>query len=1023
MPRIAQGMKKSLIGAVTTIAVCLLGAVPAVAVYGNEPSQQQSGSTATVQSQQSNDSENAGTQIEGQQSSQNAPARPQDSSTDTDNSSNQANSSVPNAELQPSQDESQDKAESTSANDTNFKAAKNNSNSDSEGSDSAAQDPIKLMDALALANKDVLADGTYIVASALPGNRLMEVKRASTANGAVVQTYPNNYTAGQRWSITHDDMGYLIITNVRSGKVLDVYAGSKKPGAVVQQYASNGSRAQRWIAVPTSTETGATAAGDTNTQHGAAVVSGVVLHSAVAPNIVLDIPAGNAANSVRLQTWTANGSNAQLWTFTNESAALEQLAAANKDAVKDGVYALASRVGGGQVADVTGGSGSDGANVQTYGNNHTSAQRWKVTHDAEGFITLTNLRSGKALDVYAGAARDGANVQQYSGNGTAAQRWVVVPASDGNGYALHSGLNLNLVLDVSRGVSRNGTNVQVYSANTSKGQLWALDTSPYAHGAIESYWWAHRVLGEPKANEQTEGDYLTQEFTNGTIYVKTASDAKNTVYAVQGAMHDLYVEEGGPAGWLGYPVGNEQTAKDRVAQSFEHGSIISRNNDKTVTALTEEISDYWASQKGAQGWLGWPKGSAKTADGRTVQEFDGGTVYIYPNGGTVPSISGKRSQSGNGLLGDSASNITVKIGKYYIHEYANGAILATSETDVSTATVMNGDIFAYWNKRGGMTGSLGLPTGDAQTIGDGSVQAFKNGTVYTLPKAGTYSVHDDNLREYAKQGGPAGKLGFPTSDETKTVRGGVRKTFEHGVTYWHSGSGLDSHTLSGEFLKRYNAQGAEAGDRGFPISGEYNDRGRTRQDFEHGSYWQGGMPAGVYSHNVRWAGQPNNFYCAPASGYMIFATAGRNTAAGGAPLSIEAMAQYMHTALPAGTWEADAVNGMNNWVGSPMFAAHGYPSYEALRNEVMHSYETGYAPMLFTYERRGGAHPNGHANASFGHAMVVDAYNTQDDGVLIADPLASYGGSQKFWDRLGPFREYYMTWSLDSDPAAIITAR
>lgn len=706
-----------------------------------------------------------------------------------------------------------------------------------------------------------------------------------------------------------------------------------------------------------------------------------------------------------------------------ESDALSQLAADNKGAIKDGVYALASGVGGGQVMDVNGGSSADGANVQTYGNNHTSAQRWKVTHDAKGFITLTSLRSGKVLDVSAGADKAGANVQQYAANGTAAQRWIAVSASDGEGYVFHSGLDWNLVLDVSGGVRGNGVNVQLFSANGSQAQQWMLDTSPYVHGAIESYWQGHGTLGGPTANEQTTGDYLIQEFANGTVYVKITSNAKNMVYAVQGAMHDLYVKEGGPTGRLGYPVSDAQAANDRVAQSFEHGSIIVRDNGRTVTTLTEEISDYWVSQNGAQGWLGWPEGDAETADGRTVQKFDGGTVYVYPNGGTVPSISGKYSQAGGWSLGSSASNITVKTDKYYVHEYAKGAIFATSETDVSTATIMNGDIFAYWNSRGGMSGTLGLPTGDVQTVADGSSQTFKGGTVYTSPKTGTHSVHDDNLREYTKQGGPAGKLGFPTSDETKTVRGGVRQTFEHGVMYWHSGSGLGSHTLSGEFLQRYNAQGAEAGDRGFPISGEYNDRGHTRQDFEHGSYWQGGMPAGVYSHNVRWAGQPNNFYCAPASGYMIFATAGRNTAAGGAPLSIEDMAQYMHTALPAGTWEADAVNGMNNWVGSPMFAAHGYPSYEALRNEVMHSYETGYAPMLFTYERRGGAHPNGHANASFGHAMVVDAYNTQDDGVLIADPLASYGGSQKFWDRLGPFREHYMTWSLDSDPAAIITAR
>lgn len=824
MPRIAQGMKKSLIGAVTTIAVCLLGAVPAVAVYGDEPSQPQNGSTATVQSNQSDH----------QQTSQ--------------GSAEQSHASLtPDAQDNMSKD--------------------------------AAYTPT--------------------------------IQKASQGR---------------------------------------------------QSNATNASQP------------------------------------------IDDSQAKSAS------------------TPTTEYEVLAQLAADNKDVIKDGIYAFASGVGGGQVMDVNAGSGANSANVQTYSNNHTSAQRWKVTHDADGFIVLTNLKSGKVLDVHGAAAKVKANVQQYSANGTAAQRWVAVPASDGNGYVFHSGLDANLVLDVAGGLARNKTNVRLYRANGSNAQRWSLDTSPYVYGIVESYWQQHKTLGEPKANEQNADHYLIQEFASGTVYAKTDDDVKSAVYSVQGSMYGLYAEEGGPTGWLGYPITDVQTSKDRIAQTFEHGSIISRNDGSNVLAMSEEISNYWISQKGATGWLGWPKTSAEIAGGRTAQEFDGGTVYVYPNGDTVPSIRSKYAQTGSWSLGTSSSNITVKSGKYYIHEYTKGAIFTTSETDASAATVMDGDIYEYWFKLGGIASYLGVPIDDVETMGgSGYLQKFRGGIVYVSGTGDICDVHGGILTEYAKQGGADGKLGLPTSHETATVRKGVWQSFEHGAIYWRPHVG--SYTISGEFLRRYQSQNAERGDRGFPASEEYNDRGHTRQDFEHGSYWQGGMPAGVYSHNVRWAGQPNNFYCAPASGYMIFATAGRNTAAGGAPLSIEAMAQYMHTALPAGTWEADAVNGMNNWVGTPMFAAHGYPSYEALRNEVMHSYETGYAPMLFTYERRGGAHPNGHANASFGHAMVVDAYNTQDDGVLIADPLASYGGSQKFWDRLGSFREYYMTWSLDSDPAAIITAR
>ena len=855
MPRIAQGMKKSLIGAVTTIAVCLLGAVPAVAVYGDEPSQPQSGNAATVQSQQPNDGENAGAQNEGQQSSQNAPAHPQNSFTDADNSSNssnQNNSSVPNAETsQPSQDESQDKAESASTDDTNSKSAKSDSSSGSEGSDSAAQDPIKQMDALALASKDVLADG---------------------------------------------------------------------------------------------------------------------------------------------------------------------------------VYAFASAVGGDHLLEIAGGSTADGGNAQLFRNNRHSTQRWKVTHDAKGYITLTNMRSGKVLDVTGGFS--GANAQQYYVSGSAGQRWIAVAGVDGS-LVFHSALKTDLVLDVAGGANKNNANVQIYRQNGTKAQRWSVDDSPFADGQIEAYWNGKSALGQPQAPEYTsrDGSYAIQEFTNGTVYEKNG-DADAT-YSVMGNMSKAYADKGGPEGQLGYPIADSRVDGNRAAQHFEHGSLM-----VTATAggleelvINADISAYWRSQGGATGWLGWPTADESQIDGsHSAQSFDGGAVYWYANGDSVPSIQSvwESHEGTSDSLGRSTSNLTIKTAKYYIHTYERGAIFATSKTDAATAVVMDSDIFKYWNGHGGLSSYLGPPTENEQSITtvdgeDAKFQRFKGGVVYTSAETGTHGLRGDIRIGHDVRGGAKGFLGLPTSEQTTTVRGGASQQFQHGGMYWRPGAG--AYPVSGEFFQRYTAQGAERGDRGFPTSDEYNDRGHMRQDFEHGSYWAGGMPNGAFSHNVIWNGQPNNFYCAPTSGFMIMHTANRNPAANGTPLTIDAMGQYMHTGLPYGTWEADAVNGMNNWVGTPMFAAHGYPSYETLRSEVLRSYQTGYAPMLYTYERRGGAHPNGHPNASFGHAMVVDTYNTQDDSVLIADPLAVYGGAPKFWDHLAGFRDNYMTWSLDTDPPAIITAR
>ena len=79
--------------------------------------------------------------------------------------------------------------------------------------------------------------------------------------------------------------------------------------------------------------------------------------------------------------------------------------------------------------------------------NGTNAQKWKVTHDSNGYVTLTSVNSGKVLDVNGGVSANGTNVQQYDSNGTYAQKWIAVKNSDGS-YTFQSALAENKVLDV-----------------------------------------------------------------------------------------------------------------------------------------------------------------------------------------------------------------------------------------------------------------------------------------------------------------------------------------------------------------------------------------------------------------------------------------------------------------------------------------------------------------------------------------------------------------------------------------------
>ena len=52
-----------------------------------------------------------------------------------------------------------------------------------------------------------------------------------------------------------------------------------------------------------------------------------------------------------------------------------------------------------RVLDVSGGNKGNGANVLLWDWHNVAWQKWKVTFDAEGLYTITNVHSGKVLDV------------------------------------------------------------------------------------------------------------------------------------------------------------------------------------------------------------------------------------------------------------------------------------------------------------------------------------------------------------------------------------------------------------------------------------------------------------------------------------------------------------------------------------------------------------------------------------------------------------------------------------------------
>lgn len=299
----------------------------------------------------------------------------------------------------------------------------------------------------------VPVDTAVIIKSAGNANLVFDVPSASMANGTRIQLYAANGTNAQRFRFRKIGNVTYGIANVNSGKVLDVYGGSTSNGAVLQQYGSNNTVAQQW----------------TVRDYGSGKISLISVNA----NKAIDVPGANYASSVALQLYAPNGTAAQQWVIAKPKTMRERLneqAAMRRQDLPDGTYTFASKLKTSMKMDVYGASRSDCANVQLWAGNGTNAQKWRVMHDANGYVILTSVNSGKVLDVYGGSDANGANVQQYTSNGTYAQKWIAVKNADGS-YTFQSALG-NKVLDVSGGSSANGANVRLYQTNGSNAQRW-----------------------------------------------------------------------------------------------------------------------------------------------------------------------------------------------------------------------------------------------------------------------------------------------------------------------------------------------------------------------------------------------------------------------------------------------------------------------------------------------------------------------------------------------------------------------
>ena len=127
--------------------------------------------------------------------------------------------------------------------------------------------------------------------------------------------------------------------------------------------------------------------------------------------------AGNAGgNSVNVEIGTGSGAAGQKWYVTN---------------LGDGYITLKN--GFGYMLDVQYGANEDGTNIQTYSANGADAQKFKLmgTSNAGAYGIVTKVSSdGKGLDVYNWGSSDGVNVCQWTYYGEENQMWIFEPCNN-----------------------------------------------------------------------------------------------------------------------------------------------------------------------------------------------------------------------------------------------------------------------------------------------------------------------------------------------------------------------------------------------------------------------------------------------------------------------------------------------------------------------------------------------------------------------------------------------------------------
>lgn len=264
-----------------------------------------------------------------------------------------------------------------------------------------------------------------------------------------------------------------------------------------------------------------------------------------------------------------------------------------------------------------------------------------------------------------------------------------------------------------------------------------------AHSAIHAAWLRRGgesgPLGSPHVAERIVGDGRVAGFSaRGTDLYWHPSYGDHVVY---GDIRLRYDAMGGTGNRLGWPTSDELDGPlpGSRMNTFTGGRIVWRG-DTGAWPLWGEFGKVWDRLGEYQGHLGMPTSEeypSSSRAGMVKQNFSGGRQYYEPATG---------------------------------------------------AKAVFGAIGELYRALGEESAPVGVPRTSEYGVAGGRANDFSNGTLYYSDATGAHEVRGTIHARYRELGGPAGRLGFPTSDEYD-VPIGRENTFQGGTMTWNRATG------------------------------------------------------------------------------------------------------------------------------------------------------------------------------------------------------------------------------------------